>query len=457
MKSINPATEEVLATYKEDDTGTVYAQLDTAREAFESWSERSVSSRERLLANVADVLRENIDKYAKQITIEVGKPLDQAVSEIEKCVWVCNYYSQHSSEYLQNEHIGTEPGAKTYVSYEPLGAILAIMPWNYPFWQVFRFAAPHITSGNVAILKHSPNVFGCAQAIEDIFEEAGYPDGVFTSVQVSVNQVSDIIEDDRVRAVTLTGSTRAGKEVATISGRELKPTVFELGGSDPFVVLDDAPVERAAEVGATARTQNAGQSCIAAKRFIVHETVFDEFLERLTTEFKALTIGDPTDVETDVGPLAREDLLETLHDQVMTSVDAGATLHLGGEPLDQSGYFYPPTILVDVPDETPAATEELFGPVATVFKVESEREALRIANDTQYGLGASVWTTNTDRGESVAQELEAGNVFVNQLVKSDPRVPFSGVKDSGYGTELSRHGIHEFVNKKTIWIEGQGE
>ncbi|ELY96123.1 aldehyde dehydrogenase [Natrialba chahannaoensis JCM 10990] len=453
MQSRNPATADVIATYDEHDDETVEKRLAAAQNAFESWSETPMATREELLAAVADVLRSNVETYATEITREVGKPLDQAVAEVEKCAWVCEYYAQHAGEHLQDEHIGAVPGAKTYVTYEPLGPVLAIMPWNYPFWQVFRFAAPHITAGNVGVLKHAPNVLGCAQAIESIFTQAGYPDNVFTSIQISTDRVSDVIRDDRIRAVTLTGSTRAGKAVAETSGSELKPGVFELGGSDPFIVLDDAPLEKAATVGATARTQNAGQSCIAAKRFVVHTDVFDDFLDRLTAELEALTIGDPTESETDIGPQARSDLLETLHERVTASVAAGANLRLGGEPLDRPGYFYPPTILTDIPEDAPAATEELFGPVAAVFSVDSEQEAIRVANNSQYGLGASVWTTDTSRGESIAQDLEAGNVFVNQLVKSDPRVPFSGTKDSGYGAELSRHGIREFVNMKTVWIE----
>ncbi|ELZ95593.1 NAD-dependent succinate-semialdehyde dehydrogenase [Haloferax volcanii] len=453
MKSINPATEEVIETHEEHDEATVDARLDAAWDRFESWRETPISRREKLLAAAADVLREHSEEYATLMTEEMGKPVEQAVSEVEKCAWVCDYYAEHASEFLQDEHIGTVPGSKTYVSYEPIGPVLAVMPWNFPFWQVFRFAAPHITAGNVAVLKHAPNVFGCADAIASVFERAGYPDDVFTSLRIPAERVAGVIEDDRVRGVSLTGSTRAGRAVAETSGRELKPTVLELGGSDPFVVLDDAPLEATAKQAARARTQNNGQSCIAAKRFLVHEAVYDEFVERFTEEMRALTVGDPTDPETDVGPQARADLMETLHEQVTASVEAGATLRLGGEPLDRPGHYYPPTVLTDVPEDAPARTEELFGPVATVIRVEDEAEAVRVANDTPYGLGASVWTADAERGEALTTKLTAGNVAVNHVVASDPRVPFSGTKDSGYGTELSRHGIREFVNTKTVWVE----
>ncbi|WP_342766330.1 NAD-dependent succinate-semialdehyde dehydrogenase [Haladaptatus sp. AB643] len=453
MRSINPATEDIIETYDEHDEPTVSARLDEAWKEFESWRTKPIERREALLADVADVLRENADEYATRMTTEMGKPIEQAVAEVEKCAWVCEYYAEHAAEFLQNDRIGTVPGSKTYVSYEPIGPVLAVMPWNYPFWQVFRFAAPHITAGNVAVLKHAPNVFGCARAIESVFERAGYPSGVFTSLQIPAERVSTLIEDERIKGVSLTGSTRAGRAVAERSGHELKPTVLELGGSDPFIVLDDAPIERAANQGANARTQNNGQSCIAAKRFLVHEAVYDEFLERFTEEMSALTVGDPSKAETDIGPQARADLLESLHEQVTQSVEAGATLHLGGKPLDQPGHYYPPTILTDVPDDAPAATEELFGPVATVLKVETEQEAIRVANDTPYGLGASIWTKDTERGEALTRKITAGNVFVNQVVASDPRVPFSGTKASGYGTELSHHGIQEFVTKKTVWID----
>ncbi|MBX0297481.1 NAD-dependent succinate-semialdehyde dehydrogenase [Haloarcula nitratireducens] len=453
FQTTNPATEVDLRSYAVDDEATVESTLETAAAQFDSWSDRPITERESLLEGVATVLRDGKAEYAELITDEVGKPIDQARSEVEKCAWVCEYYAERAGEYLQDDRLGAVPGTKTYVTYEPLGPVLAIMPWNYPFWQVFRFAAPHLTAGNVGVLKHAPNTMGCAQAITSIFREAGYPDGVFSSLQIPDDRVANVIRDDRIAAVTLTGSTRAGRAVAAESGEALKKTVLELGGSDPFVVLDDAPIETVAERAASARTLNAGQSCISAKRIVVHDGIADEFLSAFTREMKSLTVGDPADEATDIGPLARADLLEQLDEQVQASVEAGATIVTGGEPLSRTGYFYPPTVLTGVPDGCPAAEEELFGPVATVTSVPDEETAVSVANDSQYGLGASVWTGDTDRGENLVSKIEAGNVFVNQIVQSDPRLPFGGIKQSGYGSELSDHGIREFTNPKTVWVE----
>jgi succinate-semialdehyde dehydrogenase/glutarate-semialdehyde dehydrogenase len=337
--------------------------------------------------------------------------------------------------------------------YEPLGPVLAVMPWNFPFWQVFRFIAPYITAGNVGLLKHASNVPGCALAIEEVLREAGYPEGVFQSLLIPSDLVDDILEDDRLRAATLTGSGPAGRAVASTAGDQLKKTVLELGGSDPFVVLDDADIDAAAETGAWARNLNGGQSCIAAKRFVVHTDVYNEFLDQLVQEIEDLNVGDPMDEETQVGPQAREGLMTELHQQVEASIDAGATLLTGGEPLDRDGAFYPPTVLTDVPAGCPADSEELFGPVAAVYEVDEDDEAVAVANDTDFGLGASVWSEDRDRGEQVARRIDAGCTYINQLVKSDPRVPFGGVNDSGYGRELAEDGIKEFVNRKTVWIE----
>jgi succinate-semialdehyde dehydrogenase/glutarate-semialdehyde dehydrogenase len=403
------------------------------------------------------VLRANKDEYAELMTREMGKPIAGAVSEVEKSAWACEYYEEHADEHLQDEVVATDPETKTYVSHEPLGPVLAVMPWNYPFWQVFRFIAPHITAGNVGLLKHASNVPGVAQAIEDIMLKAGFPEGVFQSLIIRSDPIEDIIRDDRLKAVTLTGSEAAGRAVAETAGSEIKKSVLELGGNDPFVVLDDADVATAAAVGAGARTLNSGQSCIAAKRFIVHEDVHDEFVEAFTDEMDSLTVGDPTDEDTDVGPQAREDLLEDLHDQVQRTVEAGATCELGGEPLERDGFFYPPTVLTNVPRDSAAANEEVFGPSAAVFEVGSEAEAIDLANDIDYGLGASVWTEDLERGERFAHEFEAGMTYVNQLVKSDPRLPFGGVKDSGYGRELARRGIREFVNEKTVWVQSAAD
>ncbi|MDY7081853.1 MAG: NAD-dependent succinate-semialdehyde dehydrogenase, partial [Halobacteria archaeon] len=337
--------------------------------------------------------------------------------------------------------------------YEPLGAVLAVMPWNFPFWQVFRFAAPNLTAGNVGLLKHASNVPGCALAIEEVFEKAGYPENVFRTLLIGGSDVEGVIEDDRVKAVTLTGSEPAGRSVAETAGRELKKTVLELGGSDPFIVLDDADLDSAAETGATARNINSGQSCIAAKRFIVHEDVYDDFLEKFKQEYESLVVGDPMSEETDIGPQSREDLMQELHEQVKASVEAGAEVVTGGQIMEREGYFYEPTILTNVPEACPASSEEVFGPVAAVIRVDSEEEAVEVANDSSLGLGASVWTADLERGERIAGRLEAGCTFVNELVKSDPRLPFGGIKDSGYGRELGREGIQEFVNRKTVWVQ----
>jgi succinate-semialdehyde dehydrogenase/glutarate-semialdehyde dehydrogenase len=452
MESRNPATGERLETYEEPAEGEVDAALGLAAETFEEWRGRSVQHRCGHLERAADLLRERTDEYAALMTREMGKPIEQARAEVEKCAWVCDYYAERAPEQLADEVIGTEADARTLVSYEPLGPVLAVMPWNFPFWQVFRFAAPNLSAGNVGLLKHASNVPGCALAIEEVFRDAGVPEGAFQSLLVGSDTVEDVIADDRARAVTLTGSEPAGRAVAEQAGAELKKTVLELGGSDPFVVLEDAPLEETLDEAVHARLQNNGESCIAAKRFVVHTDVHDAFVEGFVERFDDLTVGDPSDEDVDIGPLARPDLAEDLHDQVERSIDAGATVAIGGEPPDGEGAFYPPTVLTDVPRDAAAACEETFGPVAAVIEVADEREAIEVANDSTLGLGASVWTGDLDRGERFAREFEAGCCFVNEYVKSDPRMPFGGIKDSGYGRELSHHGIHEFVNRKTVWV-----
>ncbi|WP_142857580.1 NAD-dependent succinate-semialdehyde dehydrogenase [Salinigranum halophilum] len=453
MEVVNPATNERIATYEEDSTAEVEAALTRATDAFEQWRDVSLRERQELLVSAGEVLRDRKREWAELMTREMGKPISQAVAEVEKCAWLCDHYAEYASVYLADDHHPSPPGTTVKTRYDPLGTVLAVMPWNYPFWQVFRFAATSLTAGNVGLLKHASNVPGCAMAIEEIFREAGYPEGVFQSLLVPSDLVDDIVEDDRVRAATLTGSGPAGRAVASTAGATLKKTVLELGGSDPFVVLDDADLDAAAETGAWARNMNGGQSCIAAKRFIVHDAVYDEFLDRLVSEVDSLTVGDPMDEETDVGPQARQNLMAELHEQVEASVAAGATVLTGGEPLDRDGAFYPPTILTDVPADCPAADEELFGPVAAVFRVGDEEAAIEQANDTRFGLGASIWTEDRERGERVAGRVDAGCTYINQYTKSDPRVPFGGVKDSGYGRELSEAGIKEFVNRKTVWVE----
>ncbi|WP_096389749.1 NAD-dependent succinate-semialdehyde dehydrogenase [Halopenitus persicus] len=453
MEAVNPATGEVIDSYQEGMESDIEAAISASTHAFDEWRNTSLRERQKLLANAADVLRDRQRELAELMTREMGKPITQAMGEIEKCAWVCDHYAEFSSAYLSADSHPSPPGTTVKTRYDPLGVVLAVMPWNYPFWQVFRFAAPSLTAGNVALLKHASNVPGCALAIADVFREAGYPEDVFQTLLIPSDRVETVLKDDRVRAATLTGSGPAGRAVASTAGESLKKTVLELGGSDPFIVLDDADLDDAAETGAWARNMNGGQSCIAAKRFIVHEAVYDAFLEKLESRIESLVIGDPMDEETEIGPQASQHLMEDLHQQVEESVSAGANLLTGGQPLDRDGAFYPPTILTDIPAECPADSEELFGPVASVFKVTNEQEAVAKANETRFGLGASIWTEDRGRGERIAAEVDAGCTYINQLTKSDPRVPFGGVKDSGYGRELSEAGIKEFVNRKTVWVE----
>jgi succinate-semialdehyde dehydrogenase/glutarate-semialdehyde dehydrogenase len=453
MDVTNPVTGEVIDSYDEYTDEKVSEAIEKAENRYESWSNRSLQYREELLSNAADVLRDNKKRYAEIMTREMGKPISQAIGEVEKCAWVCDHYAENAGHYLDDKVYPSPPGTDVRTTYEPLGAVLAVMPWNFPFWQVFRFAAPYTTVGNVGLLKHASNVPGCAMAIQEVFEEAGYPDGVFQSLLIGSSKVNGIIEDDFVKAVTLTGSGPAGSAVAKKAGSSIKKSVLELGGSDPYVVLENADLEDAAETGALARNQNNGQSCIAAKRFIVVEDVYDEFLSKLTKEFEELVVGNPMNKEVDVGPQADKELMKSMHGQVEESLDTGANLHIGGEPLDRDGFYYPPTILTNIPQGCPADQDEIFGPVAAVYKVEDTDEAISKSNDTRFGLGASVWTEDTDVGKYVASNLKAGCVYINEMVKSDPRVPFGGVGISGYGRELSEVGIKEFTNKKTVWLD----
>ncbi len=453
MKSVNPATGAEITSYEPATEAEIETALDSATETFDSWSDRPLREREKFLGSAAEVLRKNKDSYAEQMTREMGKPLSQAEAEIEKCAWVCEHYAENANQYLDSTAHPSPPGTGVETVYEPLGPVLAVMPWNFPFWQVFRFAAPALAAGNVGLLKHASNVPGSALAVAEVFEQAGFPEGAFQTLLISSGQVERVLTDDRIVATTLTGSGPAGRAVAGTAGDELKPSVLELGGSDPFIVLDDAAIEAAVETGAWARLLNNGQSCIAAKRFILHEAIAEEFIDQFVAEVQSYTVGDPMDPGTDIGPQSSQAAVETLDGQVSESADAGATVLTGGEPLDREGAFYPPTVLTNVPRDAPAACEELFGPVAAIFTVESEQEAIELANDTRFGLGASIWTEDRERGKAVAREIEAGCVYVNQLVKSDPRVPFGGIKDSGYGRELAGEGIREFVNKKTVWVE----
>src|SRR5438128_9520931 len=451
IRSVNPTTGEVLETFAETTPKEVERILDDVHRAFLDWRRRPVKQRAQGIGAAARVLRAKKEAHARTMALEMGKPIAQGEGEVEKCAWGCEYYAEHAEEFLAPQPRQTD-ARRSYVRFDPLGPVLAIMPWNFPFWQVFRFAAPALAAGNAGILKHASNVPRCALEIEHAFQDAGLPDGLFRSVFLSNEAAAGVIADPRVRAVTLTGSDRAGSQVAERAGRHLKKTVLELGGSDPFIVLEDADLARAAQIAAEARLQNSGQSCIAAKRFIVVEPIAQDFIERFTAEMGARRVGDPLDPAISIGPQARLDLRENLHRQVRESVQRGAQVVLGGQLPRGPGAFYPPTVLTAVQPGMPAFDEETFGPVAAVVRANAEADAIRIANGSQYGLGASVWTADRARGERVARAIEAGTVFVNALVKSDPRLPFGGVKRSGFGRELSEYGLREFVNIKTVWV-----
>jgi succinate-semialdehyde dehydrogenase / glutarate-semialdehyde dehydrogenase len=451
IESRNPANGELLASYEPLSPAELDARLAAAASAFVSWRETPFAERATLLTRLAERLERDPEGLGRLMTLEMGKLAGAARDEILKSARGCRYYAEHGAAFLADEDVPTE-AARSFIRYEPVGPVLAIMPWNFPFWQVFRFAAPALMGGNVALLKHAPNVPQCALAIEALFREAGFPDGVFQTLLTEVDQVPAILEDSRIAAVTLTGSDRAGRDVASRAGRVLKKSVLELGGSDPFIVMPTADLARAVDVAVKSRTLNAGQSCIAAKRFIVAEPVADAFVQRFVSAMAGLKIGDPSDESTDIGPMARGDLLATLADQVNDAVGKGARVLTGGAPLQGSGHYYPPTVLVDVPRDARAYREELFGPVAVVMRVRDIDEAIARANDTPYGLGASVWTADTAERDRFIDALEAGQVFVNAMVASDPRVPFGGVKGSGYGRELGVHGIREFAQPKTVWV-----
>ncbi len=451
IQSVNPATGETLATFPETSDRELERILANSQAAFGGWRTLPFTVRAERMRAAARVLRARKTDYARAMTLEMGKPIVEAEGEVEKCAWVCDHYAEHAEADLAEQPRATD-ASKSYVRFDPLGAVLAVMPWNFPFWQVFRFAAPALMAGNGAVLKHASNVPRCALAIEEVFREAGFPAGLFATVLVSSAKVVKLIADPRIVAVTLTGSEQAGSIVAAQAGRELKKTVLELGGSDPFIVLGDADLARAARVAADARLINSGQSCIAAKRFIVVDPIADQFLERFKGELGSRRMGDPLARETQVGPQARGDLRDSLHQQVTESIKRGAQRLLGGEIPAGPGAFYPPTLLTAVDKGMPAFDEETFGPVAAVIRAKDQADAVRLANDSPFGLGASLWTQDRVRAESVAAELEAGTVFVNGQVKSDPRLPFGGIKRSGYGRELAEYGIREFVNIKSVWI-----
>jgi succinate-semialdehyde dehydrogenase/glutarate-semialdehyde dehydrogenase len=451
ITSVNPATGESIKSYQEFTPEQTLVAINRANEAWGKWRMTSFAHRAELMKQAGEILRRRKDDLARLMAIEMGKPLKQGLAETEKCAWACDYYAENAERHLSPEFIGTE-AIKSYVAFEPLGVVLAIMPWNFPLWQVFRFAAPALMAGNVGILKHASNVPGCALAIEEIFAAAKFPAGSFSTLLIGSQQVQAVIENPLVRAVTLTGSTPAGKAVAAQAGSVLKKTVLELGGSDPYIVLDDADLDVAVPICVNARLVNSGQSCIAAKRFIVVDTVLSAFTEKFVTLMKAKRMGDPLADETDVGPQARIDLRDELHKQVLDSIQRGAALLLGGALPAGPGAYYPPTVLSNVKPGMPAWNEELFGPVAAIIRAENEEDAVRIANDTNFGLGAAVFTQNLNRGEQIARSLDAGATFVNCAVASDPRMPFGGIKESGYGRELGSYGIKEFVNLKTVSI-----
>ena len=453
LTSINPANNKLIKSYNEMTSEESSNIISLTNESFIKWKETSFKQRSELMKNAAKVLRENSEEYSVLMTLEMGKPIIQSRSEVEKCAWVCEYYADNTEKFLKDEIIKTD-ASNSFISYQPLGIVLAIMPWNFPFWQVFRFAAPNLMAGNAGLLKHASNVSGCALAIEDVFRKAGFPENLFRSLLVTSKNVKEVIANEKVQAVTLTGSVPAGKSVASLAGSLIKKTVLELGGSDPYVILEDADLEKAALSCVTSRLINAGQSCIAAKRFIVVESVYDEF-EKLFFEIMSnKKMGDPLDVGNDLGPQASIALRDELHDQVLRSVKQGAEIILGGTIPETDGAFYPPTILRNVKPGMAAFDEELFGPVAALIKANDESDAINLANKSIFGLGAAVFTKDLKRGEYIAKEkLNAGCCFVNDFVKSDPRLPFGGIKESGYGRELSPFGIKEFVNIKTVYIK----
>jgi succinate-semialdehyde dehydrogenase / glutarate-semialdehyde dehydrogenase len=452
IESLNPATGERLATFPETPAAEVERILDAAVRAQREWARQPFAARAAPMRRVAAILRERAQELAKLAALEMGKPLKDGVGEVNKCAWVCEHDAEHAERYLTPRE-ETSDGSRAYVRFDPLGVVLAVMPWNFPYWQVFRFIAPHLMAGNGGILKHASNVPQCALAIEKAMHDAGFPRDLFRTVLVGSKAIRPLIQDGRIAAVTITGSEPAGRDVAEAAGRALKPSVMELGGSDPFIVLADADVDEAAKVASVARTMNAGQSCICAKRFIVEKPVHDAFLARLTAAMQKVKMGDPLDPSTDIGPQARRELRDELHGQVKEAIRQGARPVLGCTLPEGKGAYYPPSILADVRPDNVAAKEEIFGPVAAVLSAASADEAVEIANASRFGLGASLWTRDPAKIERLVPLIEAGAVFVNGLVKSDPRLPFGGVKASGFGRELGVEGIRSFTNVKTVWIK----
>jgi len=452
MKSINPATGKLIQQYDEHSLSQCDEIVDKVFDEWQRWKQTSIAERKALMLNAAAILRKRKSGFANLMTLEMGKVITESGAEVEKSAWVCDYYAEHAGQFLADEMIDSD-ATKSFVSFGPLGPVLAVMPWNFPFWQVFRFAAPALMAGNAGLLKHASNVPGCALAIENIFREAGFPKNLFRTLMIPGRDVEHVIRNDKIRAATLTGSELAGSKVASAAGKYLKKTVMELGGSDPFIVLNDAKLDKCAQIAVIARMLNTGQSCIAAKRFIVEAEVYDAFIDKVKGIISALKIGDPLDAESQFGPLARMDLLEDIDRQVQESVGQGATLELGGHRMNGEGFYYQPTLLSGINQNMPVFTEETFGPAMAVMQVSSSEEAIEVANNCFYGLGGSLWTEDTEKGIRIARQIESGAVFVNGMTKSDPRLPFGGIKKSGYGRELSHYGIKEFVNIKTIVVE----
>jgi succinate-semialdehyde dehydrogenase/glutarate-semialdehyde dehydrogenase len=452
IASINPATGETLKTFQALSERQLDEKLQLAANTFRSYRRTSVADREPLMLRAAEILETDKERFARLMTTEMGKPLKAAIQEVEKCARVCRYYSEHARDHLADKIVESD-ASSSYVHFQPLGPVLAVMPWNFPFWQVFRFAAPALMAGNVGLLKHASNVPQCALAIEEIFQRAGFPEGAFQTLLIGSEAVERVLNDARVVAATLTGSEPAGRSVASIAGKQIKKTVLELGGSDPFIVMPSANIDEAASTGVKARTINNGQSCIAAKRFIVAAEIYEDFTKRFVAGMQGLRVGDPIKDDVDIGPLATPQILNDLEKQVKSAIAAGAVVLTGGERLARPGNYFQPTVITNISPDSPAYCEEVFGPVALLFRVNNIDEAIRLANDTDFGLGSAAWTNEESEIGRFVEELESGVVFINGMVASDPRLPFGGIKNSGYGRELGEFGIREFVNIKTVWVQ----
>ena len=456
ISTTNPATGEEIKSFEELTDEQVEEKVQLAAETFREYRKTSFEERSRMLIRAAEILEEEAEDLGRIMTTEMGKTHASAIAEANKCARGCRFYAENAEKFMSDEAVELE-GANAFIRYQPIGPVLAIMPWNFPFWQVFRFAAPALMAGNVGLLKHASNVPQCALAIESVIHRAGFPEGAFQTLLIGSSKIAALVDDPRIRAATLTGSEPAGREVAGNAGKNIKKTVLELGGSDPFIVMPSADLDEAITTAVTSRTLNNGQSCINAKRIIVHEEIADEFERRYVEGMQALKVGDPMDEGTDMGPLATPQILEDVDGQVRKSVEAGAKILTGGKPADGPGNFYPPTILTDIPEDSPAYREEIFGPVASLFRVSDIDEAIALANDSDFGLSSSAWTNDEAEQERFINELEAGMTYINKMTESTPEVPFGGAKNSGYGRELSHFGIHEFTNPKTVWIERGAE